>query len=178
MALAESGHTANVLGALVGAVSDRLTEALADRSPGSESADATLSALDQFLGRPSIDLVSTVVGLSHSGTVRLIDRLERDGLVRRSPGADRRSTSVSLTAAGRQRARQLERIRLRLLEAVLEPLTIEEREQLAALVGRMLAGMIRGPGATRWMCRMCDLTACGRPEEHCPVEREARRRYA
>jgi DNA-binding MarR family transcriptional regulator len=176
--MAPTGHTANVLGALACAVSDRLTEALADLSPGSESADATLSSLDQFLERPSIDLVSGVVGLSHSGTVRLIDRLERDGLVRRSPGADLRTTSVSLTAAGRQRARQLERSRLRLLEAVLEPLTSDEREQLAALAGRMLVGMMRGPGATRWLCRMCDLSACGRPEGHCPVEREARRRYA
>jgi hypothetical protein len=50
--------------------------------------------------------------------------------------------------------------------AVLSP---AERRQFGELTGRVLAGMIRPTGATRWMCRLCDTGACGREEGHCPV---------
>jgi DNA-binding MarR family transcriptional regulator len=174
---APAGHAANLLGALALAVSDRVAEAVADRSGRSESAAAALSALDQFLGHPSIDQLAQVLGLSQSGTVRLVDRLEGEGLAQRGPGEDGRITTVTLTPAGRREARRLEADRLDVLDAALEPLTIGERRTLAALVGRILVGMMREPGATRWMCRLCDLSACGRPAGHCPLEREARVRY-
>lgn len=172
-----AGQTANLLGALALAVSDRVTETVADRSGRSASSVAALSALDQFLGEPSIDLLSRVLGLSQSGTVRLVDRLEAEGLVRRSSGTDARTTTVPLTSAGRRSARRLEATRLQVLEGVLQPLTGDERRTLGALIGRVLVGMMREPGATRWMCRQCDLTACGRPAGHCPIEQEARVRY-
>ena len=41
----------------------------------------------------------------------------------------------------------------------------------------MLAGLIRGPGATRWMCRLCDTGACRGAEGGCPVGNAARERY-
>ena len=44
-----------------------------------------------------------------------------------------------------------------------------ERARLGELIGRVLAGMIRPPGATRWMCRLFDTTVCGRPAGQCPV---------
>jgi len=174
---APGGQDANLLGALALAVSDRMVAAVADRAGRSESSAAALSAIDQFLGQPSIDLLSQVLGLSQSGTVRLVDRLERDGLVGRGSGEDGRTTTVALTAAGRRAARRLEATRLEVLDAVLEPLSGSERRTFAALVGRVLVGMMREPGATRWMCRLCDLSACGRPAGHCPIEREARARY-
>jgi hypothetical protein len=34
------------------------------------------------------------------------------------------------------------------------PLGAEEGDTLAALAGRMLVGMMREPGATRWICRL------------------------
>jgi DNA-binding MarR family transcriptional regulator len=171
------GHAANLLGAMALAVSDRVAESVADRSGRSESSAAALSALDQFLGQPSIDMLSQVLGLSQSGTVRLVDRLEQDGLVRRGPGVDGRTTTLLLTGAGRRAARRLEETRLQVLDGVLEPLTDDEQQTFAKLVGRVLVGMMREPGATRWMCRLCDLSACGRPAGHCPLEQEARARY-
>ena len=49
---------------------------------------------------PSIDLLRQVLGITHSGAVRLVDRLERAGHVRRVPGSGRRTTAIRLTAAG------------------------------------------------------------------------------
>ena len=46
----------------------------------SESAAAALSALLHFLDRPSVDLLRQVLGLTSSGTVRLVDRLAESGL--------------------------------------------------------------------------------------------------
>jgi DNA-binding MarR family transcriptional regulator len=172
-----AGHTANLLGALALAVSDRVTEAMADRSGRSETAAAALSALDQFLDKPSIDRLSQVLGLSQSGTVRLVDRIEEQGLVHRGSGPDARMTTVRLTPAGRRAARGLQETRLQMLELLLQPLSSGERRALGELIGRVLVGMMREPGARRWGCRLCDLSACGRPTGHCPIERQARVRY-
>jgi hypothetical protein len=55
------------------------------------------------------------------------------------------------------------------LEGALESLDPKERAAFDELAGRLLVGMIRGPGATRWMCRLCDTGACGRERGECPV---------
>jgi DNA-binding MarR family transcriptional regulator len=172
-----AARTANLLGALALAVTDRCVHAAGRQTGHGESEAAALSALDQFLDGVSIDHLADVVGLSQSGAVRLVDRLERDGLVRRGPSADGRATSLSLTPVGRTVARDMEAGRLGLLEDVLGALDTTEREELAVLIGKLLVGMMREPGATRWTCRLCDLDACGRDSGHCPIERAARARY-
>jgi DNA-binding MarR family transcriptional regulator len=174
---AASARLANLLGALSLALSDRMLEAPEGTAGLSATAMAALSALDQFLERPTVDQLSRVVGLTQSGAVRLVDRLEGDGLVRREPGPDRRTALITLTPSGRQAARTVAAARLHMLGDALAPLSVDDEETLAPLIGRLLVGLMREPGATRWICRMCDLTACGRPDGHCPIEQEARRRF-
>jgi DNA-binding MarR family transcriptional regulator len=173
----EPAQPSNLLGALALAVNDRVDETLDATVGRSQSAAAMLSALDQFLDVPTIERLAQVLGLSQSGAVRLVDRLQHDGYVRRSPGPDARSIGVHLTAAGRRAARRVREERLARLDALLEPLDVDERRLFASLAGRLLVGMMRDPGAVRWTCRLCDLQACGRPEGRCPLEQEARRRY-
>jgi hypothetical protein len=50
--------------------------------------------------------------------------------------------------------RDPDRPRWQLLGEVMAPLGAEEGDTLAALAGRMLVGMMREPGATRWICRL------------------------
>ena len=109
--------------------------------------------------------------------MRLVDRLASAGLVTRSPGRDARETHIRLTPTGRRAARRVTSARLDVLTEALDPLDDRDRALLDELVGRVLAGMIREPGATRWTCRLCDLTACGRATGDCPVANEAARRY-
>ena len=177
MRRAPAGHAANLLGALALGVTDRTGDAVAAASDHSQTAAAALSALHQFLDGPTIDRLAQVVGLTQSGAVRLVDRLERDGYVRRGPGPDGRTRSVILTPSGRRAAEHVEALRRRVLEEALDSLTGAERQTLADLMGRVLVGMMREPGAVRWTCRLCDLAACGRPDGYCPIEREARARY-
>jgi DNA-binding MarR family transcriptional regulator len=173
-ALERSG---NLLGALSLAVADRTSDAVGDAAGQSETAAIALSALHQFLDRPSVGLLRQVLGLTPSGTVRLLDRLQHAGYVTRRPGRDGRSVSVQLTAAGRRAAERVAASRAEVLEDALAPLSPAEREAFEDALSRVLPGLMRGPGATRWMCRLCDMKACGREAGRCPVARAARERY-
>jgi len=171
-------RTGNLLGALSLAVTDRTSAAAGDALGLSESAAVTLSALHHFLDDPSVDLLRQVLGLTPSGTVRLVDRLEDAGYVTRRPGRDGRSVSLRLTAAGRRAAERVSVARADVLRGALSGLAPDERRALDGIVSRVLVCLIRGPGATRWMCRLCDTTACGREDGRCPVANAARERYA
>jgi DNA-binding MarR family transcriptional regulator len=171
-------RTGNLLGALALAVADRTADAVGDAAGQSQTAAIALSAMSDFLEGPSVDRLGTVLGLTPSGTVRLIDRLEAAGFVARGPGDDARSVSVHLTAKGRRTARRVRAARAAVLEEVLGGLRPTERAGLERILARVLPGLIRGPGASRWMCRFCDTGACGRQDGRCPVANAARDRYA
>ncbi len=159
----------NVLGALSLAVTDRTSAAVGHAAGQSESAAITLSALHHILDGPSMDLLRRVLGLTPSGAVRLVDRLEASGLVTRRPGSDGRSVSIHLTAAGRGAARRVSAARGRVLEDALSVLTPDERDEFDGMLSRVLRGLVRGSDSGRLTCRLCDTTACGRAEGRCPV---------
>ncbi len=166
---AELDQTANLLGALSLVIADRMAGEMAAAGGRPESAAAALSALLHFLDSPTIDLLRQVLGLTSSGTVRLIDRLESAGQVHRGAGADGRSTSVSLTPSGRVTATRVSDARTRVLAGALAGLSEQERSMLRELAAKMLAGFVRGPGATRWLCRLCDVGLCRAAEGGCPA---------
>jgi DNA-binding MarR family transcriptional regulator len=158
-------------------IADQAADAVAAASGRSESAAAALSALLHFLDRPSVDLLRQVLGLTSSGTVRLLDRLTEAGYVRRDPGADGRSTSIALTDEGRQAAAAVSEARAAVLSGALAVLSPQEREAFERLSGKVLVGMMRGPGATRWICRLCDIGVCRGTEGGCPLGNAAQDRY-
>jgi len=168
---------ANLLGALSLAVSDRMSEAVAAAAGQSQTAAAALSALHHFLDAPSVDLLRQVLGLTSSGTVRLLDRLQASGYVTRGAGRDGRSTAVALTPVGREAAERVSAARARLLEDTLAPLSDAERATFEQLVSKLLVGLMREPGAVRWTCRLCDTGTCRAEPGDCPLRIEARRRY-
>jgi DNA-binding MarR family transcriptional regulator len=174
----DDAHTANLLGALALVVHDRFGEAMTEASGRSQTAAAALASLDNFLDRPTIDTLRRVLGLTSSGTVRLVDRLQDDGLVERSQGDDRRATALQLTRTGRKAARDVAGARAAVLDDALASLAEHERETLDGLLAKLLVGMMREPGATRYMCRLCDASACGHAEGRCPVRNAARERFA
>jgi DNA-binding MarR family transcriptional regulator len=157
--VSHASREANVLGACALAVAERLQAG---------AGEATLVALHSWLRGPTIDTLARMLDLSHSGAVRLVDRLERDGLVERRTGTDARSVAVHLTAAGAGRAQTLRERREAAMLEVLEPLDAADRATLAELLGRLLGGMTPDRSAARHTCRLCDADACGHPDR-CPV---------
>jgi DNA-binding MarR family transcriptional regulator len=169
---------ANVFGALALVVADQIADATAAAAGRADSAPAALAALLHFLDRPSVDQLRQVLGLTSSGAVRLIDRLAGSGLVERQDGPDKRSTAIVLTPAGRAAAEQVCQARAGVVGRAMAALTPPERAAFSELIGKMTAGMMRGPGAVRWICRLCDTGICRGAPGGCPVGNAARERYS
>jgi DNA-binding MarR family transcriptional regulator len=170
-------HTANLLGALSLVLHDRTLGAMSQAIGQSETAAAALSSMENFVDQPTIGLLHRVLGLTPSGTVRLVDRLEAEGYLERRDGADGRSTVVRLTRTGRRAARRVAVARADVLDEALSALSLDEQRALDASLSRLLVGVMRGPGAMRFMCRLCDARACGHAEGRCPVRNAARERF-
>jgi MarR family transcriptional regulator, negative regulator of the multidrug operon emrRAB len=164
-------HGVNALGALALEVTRRVQEAGEAASAHGASVPAALTALHGLTGGQSIDALRRVVGLTHSGAVRLVDRLAAAGLVERRVGADGRAVALQLTPDGRRAARRVLVRREAAIETVLAALTARERAELARLHERLLASLTDGGQDRRRVCRLCDVEACGRD---CPTSVELR----
>jgi len=167
----------NVLGALALSVTDLTAAAVADGSGLAPSVAAALSALHHFLDRPTVDQLRQVLGLTHSGAVRLVDRLDAAGLVVREPGPDSRSRAVVLTDRGREVAARVTAARHAALGAALAEFSDADRRTLHDLLGRLMAGVVAAKDGGPWICRLCDTHACGRDDGHCPTATAAARKY-
>lgn len=160
----ELNQTANHLGAFTLLVQDRVRQALQEEMGRGESAPAALLTVGT---RPdqTIEALRRTLGLSHSATVRLVEGLIENGLIRKRPGPDRRSASLRLTAQGKQMfARLLDRRRhvLRHFLRNLNPAVYDAlREALVTLLEDSAASREQA-----WhTCRFCEHQIC-RP---CPV---------
>jgi DNA-binding MarR family transcriptional regulator len=83
--------------------------------------------------------LGAVLGLAKSSLSGLVDRTERNGLVRRTPNpTDSRTTTVSLTAQGRRLAGRFYAETCRRIDALPAGLDDAERDVLAALLRRVV----------------------------------------
>ena len=93
-----------------------------------------------FQLRPS-DFAGTLM-LTTSGTTKRLDRLERAGLIARSPDPeDRRGVVITLTDAGRERIDAVTAAHLENERALLAGLSEAERGRLADLLRALQLGM-------------------------------------
>ena len=163
-------HATNVLGALSLVVADRMN-----------AAAGALAAMHEFLDGGSVTQFSSVLGPSHSGTVRLVDRLAVEGLVERIGAKDGRAVSVVLTSSGRPVALRIRQARSKSLTSALFALTSDEVDNLVAALDTTLIiitiTIARADERSAhnhdrlqpWLCRLCDFAACGRSEGNCLV---------
>lgn len=165
-------RTENIVGALALALADDLLRAAQDRSPEAGPAAAAIALLGHEPGMP-IERLRRALGLSHPGAVRLVDRLEADGLVSRGRSeSDRRAVALTLTAPGETMCGAILSARRGALTQALASLTPAERASLDALADKMLRAVLRGEDHAYAMCRLCDPAAC----TDCPVEAELQAR--
>ncbi|HEX8053753.1 MAG TPA: MarR family transcriptional regulator, partial [Thermoleophilaceae bacterium] len=95
----------NVIGAMAIALADTLRTATEAAAEMPASFPAALAALRTWASGRTVDVLAEGLRVSHSRTVRVVDRLERDGLARRRPDPeDARAVRVELTPAGRRAA--------------------------------------------------------------------------
>jgi DNA-binding MarR family transcriptional regulator len=83
--------------------------------------------------------LGALLGLAKSSLTGLVDRSERNGLVRREPDPrDTRAVRVALTARGSRLAGEFYAETCRRVERLPASLTPAERDSLAALLGRIV----------------------------------------
>ncbi len=157
----------NLVGALGLAVSDRMAGVFEGVCDLSDSAPAAL-ILIRFNPDTRIEALARYLALSHSGTVRLVDRLVREGWVERQPCEDLRAVVLALTRAGEKMVDKLVAGRSRTLGHALEGFTAEERRTLEDLVARMLVNLVPDKSAADHTCRLCDSAAC--ESAGCPLD--------
>lgn len=178
MGSSAGARLANLLGAAATGLTDAVDDAAAADPPLDARAAAALVALLDFAPSGPVRMLSQVVGLTHSGAVRLVNRLAAAGYVARGAGTDSRSVTVTLTAQGRSAAHRIREHREQVISAALAGLTGPQRSQLTAaceviianLTSQRLAQRAAGtPPPSGALCRMCDFTACGRAAGRCPA---------
>ncbi len=156
----------NKLGALGTLVEERTNRALGDLSP---SAAAVLSTLHFRPGLTTTDL-SKVVAVSQPTAVRLLDGLQRRGLVERGEQAGR-FTPLSLTDAGRMEVARLQSERISAIGSLLTTLEPDDINELERVLDRLLAGATTSRACARTTCRLCEHDLCG--PGICPIGNRA-----
>jgi DNA-binding MarR family transcriptional regulator len=97
-----------------------------------------LAALEEF-GPASQAALSRRTGIDRSDVVAALNDLAERGLVERSPDpADRRRNVITITPAGTEQLRLLDRVVGDVQDKLLAPLSPAERDQLADLLARVL----------------------------------------
>lgn len=162
-------QTANLLGAVGLAVSDRILETAQTILNHSGETPAALVVIGYDQG-PSNDLLRRILGLSHPGTVRLVDRLVADGLVERRKGPDNRTIALFLTDKGYSRREQLLVGRLEAIKPFLSPLDAAEQQTFDRLLHKILSSMETTDLERCSLCRLCDNRIC----RNCPIPADFR----
>jgi MarR family transcriptional regulator, negative regulator of the multidrug operon emrRAB len=157
-------RTANLLGTIALAVADRIEEVGQDILNHAGETPAALVVIGYGLG-PSNEQLRRILGLSHPGSVRLVDRLVADGLVERRRGQDKRAIALYLTGDGAALRETLLVGRLAAIRPFLMGLTEVEQETLGALLHKMLASMETSDLDRCTLCRLCDDRVC----VDCPI---------
>jgi MarR family transcriptional repressor of emrRAB len=160
-------QVANIVGAMALSIVSAMSDAIEESTSQSVGHCIAVLAIVQVPGL-SIDQLRQILRLSHSGTVRVVDKLVSADLVTRSAGQDGRTVSLKATSAGRNRYRAISERRLKQLEIALNSLTREERNQLEAISAKLLRGSASTAPEAQRICRLCDHSVCfGRGD--CPV---------
>jgi DNA-binding MarR family transcriptional regulator len=111
----------------------------ADHKIGLASYDVLVQLAEAPENRSRMSELAEAVLLSRSGLTRLVDRLQREGLVERQPDPDdARGLFTVLTTQGRNALRDAAVVHLAgVSELVLERLTDDELRQLQALMNKL-----------------------------------------
>jgi len=157
-------RTANLLGVVGLAVADLIEKAARETLNHAGETPAAVVVIGYGLG-PSNDQLRRILGLSHPGSVRLVDRLVADGLVERRKARDKRAIALHLTDRGKVLREELLKGRLVAIRPLLTPLTQPEQDVLAALLHTMLAAMETTDVERCTLCRLCDDRVCS----DCPI---------
>jgi MarR family transcriptional repressor of emrRAB len=159
-------RTANMLAAFAGEVSERAQATLKTHPNQTDSASAALNIMGFWEGITNTQL-ARALKLSHTATVRLVDKLEAQGFVEARKGADKRATHLHITPAGRKAVLPALVARCAAVKDYLRVLTAAEEKQFAELLEKLMRPLGKDAFGVSHFCRLCEFTAC--PGDQCPM---------
>lgn len=162
-----SDQVENLLGALALAVVDAIAESI-EGSCGSFGSDTYALVLLQHWGKLRVDKLSRQIGLAQSSTVRLVDRLERQGLVSRAIGVDKRTVILTLTEEGNDHVKKIFNARKKVLSMLISNLDNNEIDAISSISKKLLSSLTINAVSGERICRLCNEDACGL--KACPVD--------
>jgi DNA-binding MarR family transcriptional regulator len=158
----------NVFGAFALMISDDIVRASSSRAPEAGPAASALALLAHKPGL-SIRMLAVGVGLSHAGTVRLVDRLASEELIeRREHSTDGRTRSLYLTPAGKVSSDEILTARDRVIVEGLSILDPRELKILSDIAERVLRSRLENLEQSYRVCRLCCYEGC----TNCPIDAE------
>ncbi len=165
----EQNLLGNRLSALANAISDLIQRDLIPTQPIGNSQLSVLVILHSFPGA-SIENMSQALDLSHSNLVRVVEQLRQMNLLEKKAGKDARSNALFITPAGETVLADFYQQRDAQMQGVLEALTADEQQLLAALVNKLLTNFPDGRENDGRICRYCTIDVCSRAD--CPMHTE------
>ena len=158
----------NVFGAFALMIGDDIVRASSSRAPEAGPAASALALLAHKPGL-SIRVLAVGVGLSHAGTVRLVDRLAAEGLIeRREHSTDGRTRSLYLTATGKVASDAVLASRDQVIAEGLSILDPDEQKILCDIAERVLRNRLESLEQSYRICRLCCYDGC----TNCPIDAE------
>ncbi|WP_245617559.1 MarR family winged helix-turn-helix transcriptional regulator [Amycolatopsis taiwanensis] len=157
----------NLLGALALSVTDLALAGVTAAAGTSASGAAALVVLSTAPGL-SVTELGRRVGLSQPAAARMVDALQRAGLVERHD-TPTRAVAVELTRDGMAAAEHILGARGGRLTDLTRSLEPAERVVLAGLLDKLLAGVYQQVRDAERVCRLCDRAACIAGDQVCPI---------
>ena len=155
----------NLLGATVLALHDELSSSVESCTGRAGETAAAIVVLGHQPGL-SNDHLSKLLKITHTGTVRLIDNLVADALVKReSAKHDKRVIAISLTRKGEKLREKILKTREASMVAASWDLSAEERSSLHSILSKVLVNISTDDEHKLRICRLCDASSC--PD--CPI---------
>lgn len=163
----DDGALANRLGAISLMINDSVSARVSGATNHNSTDTFALNAICVHKGI-SVDALAAILTLSHSATVRIIDRLQNSGLVKRMPPKGRRVPIILTPDGGKMRMKAMA-ARKNALQDVLYKLDNREKQSLNGVLDKILSQI--APSQQEWdkTCRFCDYDCCG--GDNCPISK-------
>lgn len=159
----------NILGAFALAIGDKMDNAVTSAVGQGTS---YCYAIVQIGTEPnsSIEELRRTLGLEHSSVVRLIDKLQKAGLVERvrGLGSDRRQVCIRLTPDGEVKFTRILDARGEVLQNAIQNLNLSEIVTMGNLISKLMPSVVKPGDDQHVVCRSCELELC--PQGSCPVK--------
>ena len=161
-------YRTNLTGAFATYVSTAIETNVSELGGRSLNHEAALVAIYNH-PNDTIDSLSKILWLTHSGAVRLVNTLEEQGLITRSKSAeDARAVILSTTPEGGKRVENILQQREKAIENVFKYFDARQKQEFINLLGIAMRGLTEDRLEARRICRLCNEDVCR--NVGCPVE--------